>query len=263
MDILRNFESMKKGKTANRKFEKDWNKAQEVFDWMKMHEMEPNPEMYELWYTYFSDPITYVAINKILRKKKIDLQNLDSDFCYFLYNLLCGLDGLTKIPNRKGFNNELKQATQHSNNSEDHLCLIIIDLDDFKNLNDKYGHWNGDIVLREISKLLKKNTKGQDFVARIGGEEFGIILPGTKLENAAKLAKKLLKSVKETPIELNSDKLNQIFVTISLGVAQYMKEEQINDFFTRSDKALYDAKKDGKGCAYLWRYESYTSDKIE
>ena len=126
------------------------------------------------------------------------------------------------------------------------LCLIMMDIDHFKNFNDTYGHQVGDQVLKLLANTLKEGTKGQDTAARYGGEEFAIILPLTDLDGAFRLADNLRKTIssKELRNRTTNEKLGQI--TVSAGLAQFDMGEPINQFIARADEALYMAKHAGR-----------------
>ena len=155
-------------------------------------------------------------------------------------------DALTGIANRKYFDIHLRTSMLHSMENGRPLSLVLVDIDHFKNFNDKYGHQTGDDVLRLVAHTLALNIKGRDTAARYGGEEFGVILPDTILETARILAEKIRTSInskrfrkKQTGEELSS-------ITISLGIAQYRPSEALVDFIQRADDGLYQAKRTGR-----------------
>ena len=155
-------------------------------------------------------------------------------------------DGLTGVANRKHFDQALRlaaaQALEHGSPS----CLLLADIDHFKQFNDVYGHVLGDQVLRLVASLLKHNVKGQDLVARFGGEEFAVILPTTRLADAATLADRLRELVATRRIQLKDRGQTLGRVTLSLGVAQFRHGESCADWIGRADAALYEAKHDGR-----------------
>jgi diguanylate cyclase (GGDEF)-like protein len=122
------------------------------------------------------------------------------------------------------------------------ISLIIFDLDDFKRVNDTYGHTVGDVVLKKVAKEIKRHLRRSDLLARWGGEEFVIILPHTDLEGARLVAEKLRKALEDLSIEeLKGEK-----ITASFGVTQIVPGETIESAVLRADKALYRAKELGK-----------------
>ena len=155
-------------------------------------------------------------------------------------------DARTGIANTKYFDIHLRTSMLHSMENGRPLSLVLVDIDHFKNFNDKYGHQTGDDVLRLVAHTLALNIKGRDTAARYGGEEFGVILPDTILETARILAENIRTSInnkrfrkKQTGEELSS-------ITISLGIAQYRPSEALVDFIQRADDGLYQAKRTGR-----------------
>ena len=126
----------------------------------------------------------------------------------------------------------------------------MIDIDFFKNVNDTYGHAVGDLVLKTVSRSIKLQLRDYDIAGRYGGEEFVILLPFTKLDEASMVAERLRKTVEKTKIDIskiNPDtKFKNISVTISLGVHQYKIDESEEELIKITDKALYEAKKSGR-----------------
>jgi len=154
-------------------------------------------------------------------------------------------DPLTKLFNRSSFDNILSQEIRHSSTTNTPLSIIFLDIDFFKKVNDTFGHDIGDSVLIELSELLIKNTREQDFVARWGGEEFIIILQSTNANQAFKVAQKI-----RVAVESNTFK-GAGKVTISLGLSQYQDDESKKVLLKRLDKALYEAKANGRNQVVL------------
>jgi len=155
-------------------------------------------------------------------------------------------DMLTGLVNRRGFDEALLEARQHSINHNQALSIILADIDHFKKVNDTHGHLIGDNVLKMLSKLLKEHIKGKDIAARFGGEEFIIVLPDTPLKGAFILAEQIrmgLRAMKWTAKE-SGKSIGSI--TISLGVAQFKPSETTESLIQRADNALYFAKENGR-----------------
>ncbi|NOR57807.1 MAG: diguanylate cyclase [Sulfurimonas sp.] len=154
--------------------------------------------------------------------------------------LLSEVDKLTGLYNRHKIDNslniEIKRAKRHGTD----LSLIILDIDKFKNINDKYGHLVGDKTLIEIATLLKENTRDTDIIGRWGGEEFIILCPNSNLEKTIQLAEKLRKSMESFQFDVVNN------VTSSFGITQLSKDDDIVSFLTHADKALYNAKNNGR-----------------
>lgn len=155
-------------------------------------------------------------------------------------------DALTGLANRKNFDTMLARGTEESKKGNHPLSLLVLDVDHFKKFNDTYGHQVGDQVLKLLGAVLTSNVKGQDTAARYGGEEFAVILPNTSLDNALKLAETIRVQVAgKSVVQRNSgEKLGQI--TISIGAAQYVRGEPMEQVIHRADQALYRAKGTGR-----------------
>ena len=125
---------------------------------------------------------------------------------------------------------------------------MMIDIDFFKSVNDTHGHAAGDEVLRTVASIIKQALRESDIPARYGGEEFAVLLPFTHLEEAKIVGERLRKAVEITPITINQDTDEQknINVTISMGLAEFNNSETGEELFEKADKALYDAKKNGR-----------------
>ncbi len=163
-------------------------------------------------------------------------------------NLIAKTDELTNIPNRRGLNEAAEQMLERTQLEEDFtFSLIILDIDFFKAINDEFGHLVGDSVLRYLAKQLHKETKGKDFVARLGGEEFIILLPHTNLENAMHVAESLRAKIETTKLKVTAYK-KDLQLTVSCGVATFDQnhDKNIDEMIGRADKALYSAKSTGR-----------------
>ncbi len=155
-------------------------------------------------------------------------------------------DALTKLANRKAFDQILQKATEDADNRGLEICLIFADIDYFKQINDKHGHLVGDQVLKVIANTLKGAVKGRDLVARYGGEEFVIILLNTSLENAKKLAENIRAEMASKRIQRRDTREPLGKITLSMGVARYFPSEGPESFLQRVDRALYMAKRKGR-----------------
>jgi len=151
-------------------------------------------------------------------------------------------DSLTKLFNRQKFTEELSKEILRENRYQHNLSILMFDIDDFKNINDTYGHDVGDIVLIDLSNILKKSIRATDYPARWGGEEFMVLLPETSIEETSRIANELRQNVENYQPE--NIKLP---ITISIGVAEFMANENTKDDFIKNvDIALYQAKRTGK-----------------
>jgi diguanylate cyclase (GGDEF)-like protein len=154
-------------------------------------------------------------------------------------------DTLTNVHNRRYFEERLKTETQKSFSANTPLSLVMVDIDHFKQVNDTFGHPDGDRVLCKIASLLKGSVRKDDTVARYGGEEFVLILPGAKLEVTSVIAERIRRLIETTTFEIEK---GQIHISISIGISNLpvhparSKEELIK----MADHALYNAKKEGR-----------------
>ena len=148
-------------------------------------------------------------------------------------------DDLTKAYNRGAFDSYLRKIVDQNAIKPSPFSLLILDIDDFKEINDAYGHQIGDRVLVALVKKCNEFIREKDFLARYGGEEFVIVLPGASLKNALKKARRLLKAVAGTRYIPSKEKKGEaISFTVSIGVSSFDKEDSASTDIDRADKAL-------------------------
>lgn len=154
-------------------------------------------------------------------------------------------DGLTKVLNRRYWEEQLKQEIHRAQRYQHPLSLILFDLDKFKDLNDKYGHLGGDFVLIELSSLIGSLLRDSDLLGRYGGEEFGIVLPDTNGQGAMDVAERIRKAIADHPMLFNQQTIR---VTLSIGVAELDPHHHLlhDDLIREADMALYNAKRNGR-----------------
>ncbi|WP_343559707.1 GGDEF domain-containing protein [Kiloniella sp. b19] len=155
-------------------------------------------------------------------------------------------DALTKIGNRRLFDEKLLECSNEAAREETELCLLLIDIDHFKAFNDTHGHRVGDEVLKFVGARLKQMVKGQDIPARYGGEEFACILPETGIDDASTLANSIREAVSKQVLRNKKTEENFGRITISIGVSKYAPGEALEAFINRADEALYRAKDQGR-----------------
>lgn len=169
-------------------------------------------------------------IRKLREELKITKKEADQDF-------------LTNLPNRRRFFRALEDFLKDFKEKGYIFSLILLDVDNFKKINDTYGHPVGDLVLKDISAVLRFYLRANTIAGRIGGEEFGIILPGVDIETAKKVAERLRQIFETRKVHTNGDIINY---TVSLGVTQVKEGDTVDTIYQRADEALYEAKKTGK-----------------
>lgn len=152
-------------------------------------------------------------------------------------------DTVTGLPNRLAYEERLGQEFARWKRFGEPLTLLVWDIDDFKRINDRFGHHAGDKALRIIGQSLMLGVRETDFVARFGGEEFVMLLTGTNSDNAMKVAETVRCEVKESGIHSVG---NRVEVTISGGMSEFTRGDTPMDVFARADRALYEAKRAGK-----------------
>lgn len=150
-------------------------------------------------------------------------------------------DPLTSLRNRRAFDERLDDAFEHARRYERPLSLAIVDVDHFKSINDAFGHDTGDAVLRGVAKIIGAGTRQSDFAARVGGEEFAILLPETALFEALQFGEKLRSSIAAEPVAGHE-------VRVSIGIASFPHSQVPGqaELFRAADQALYRAKMNGR-----------------
>ncbi len=152
-------------------------------------------------------------------------------------------DSLTRIMNRRGITVSLLDAMAQAERYDTPLSVAMGDIDHFKRVNDTHGHEAGDKVLTQIASVLSDALRMPDKVGRYGGEEFLVVFPHTTMTQAKKIAERMRGEVQKTSIDLGTVKVKS---TISLGVTQFRKGEDLEQLLSRADAALYKAKTDGR-----------------
>ena len=156
-------------------------------------------------------------------------------------------DGLTGVNNRKALDHHLRRMVERNTITRAPFSLLMMDLDDFKELNDTYGHTVGDRMLLAFAQKCRAAVRNDDFLARYGGEEFTLILPGASLRNATKKAKQLCRSVAAAKYAADdSSKADVVSITVSIGVSTYQSGDTAKHLVDRADQCLYKAKAAGK-----------------
>lgn len=160
------------------------------------------------------------------------------------YRELSIVDDLTQLYNSRHFYNQLKMEIDRIERREYPLTLLLLDIDDFKVYNDSYGHIEGDNVLFRLGQIIKRCLRKEDSAYRYGGEEFTIILPMTSQDDGLVTAERIREELKKENFSPKSDQ--EIHLTVSIGLAQYTKNEDMKSFVKRADHLMYKSKKNGK-----------------
>ncbi len=158
-------------------------------------------------------------------------------------------DALTGISNRRFFERRLKEEVERWRRSGSSLCCVVVDIDHFKRVNDKFGHQIGDVILKHVAQELGKVLRSSDVLARYGGEEFVLLLPETSLPVAVEIAERLREDI--STIDFDKKILAKFQVTVSLGLASLSSEDEHEAspgewLFQQADNALYQAKNGGR-----------------
>jgi diguanylate cyclase (GGDEF)-like protein len=196
-------------------------------------------------YDYISKPFNIdeirIVVGKALEKRALMRAAEERDF----YKHLSRIDGLTEVYNYRAFYELLDAEIARSKRHDRPLSVLMIDVDDLKSYNDALGHQAGDQILKEIAWLLKRSLRNCDFVARYGGDEFGVILVETKKADAVETAKRLSHLVQEIRLQDRGISAHRA-VTISIGVASAPTDgEEVRELVAKADRALYEAKTAG------------------
>jgi diguanylate cyclase (GGDEF)-like protein len=154
------------------------------------------------------------------------------------------MDPLTGLLNRRGFGEQAPKAFATARRAALPLSLVMSDIDRFKDINDDFGHAVGDLALQHFSAMLQQHRRTEDIVARMGGEEFALVLPGTELADAIALAESLCTRIETSPLEIDGRPLR---MTASFGVSTISERDTcVADIVVRADRALYRSKRSGR-----------------
>jgi diguanylate cyclase (GGDEF)-like protein len=197
--------------------------------------------------TYITKPVHEEVLHAIARAM-LRLSAIQADLLQANKELdeVAHYDVLTQVMNRRGYEDMLERLWKDHERRKAPLSVLLMDIDHFKKYNDNYGHIKGDECLREVATILKNELKRPiDVIARYGGEEFVVLLPGTDKEGAKLVGERFIHTMKQANLPHEySDTAD--FVTISIGTAQTQDDDSISALVQRADKALYQAKENGR-----------------
>ena len=167
--------------------------------------------------------------------------------------LIANRDALTGLLNRRAFLPLAKDALGDFRRVQRPLSVLMIDIDHFKRVNDRYGHPAGDVVIRKVGTIINDTIRTTDKVARFGGEEFVVLLNDNNAAGAAIIAERIRQTVASTVFEADNDRL---LATISIGIAEAEKfDTDIDRIIERADRALYEAKSRGRNCVHTFEID--------
>lgn len=153
-------------------------------------------------------------------------------------------DHMTGAHNRKSYDEQIRRYLQLHEIDKDPMTVLLLDIDFFKKINDTYGHDVGDYILKECVRILQESfSREEDFIARLGGEEFAVILPGCNIESAIKMATEAMNNIRK---EVFVHEGSEIRFTVSVGAAEIVAGESADSLYKRADEALYEAKQTGR-----------------
>lgn len=192
---------------------------------LKAFELPPDERGRKLFAAFISD-------NRKRKRLELELRRL------------ADTDGLTGALNRRGFLNLLQEETDRASRYDRTLSVLMIDVDRFKSFNDRLGHAAGDRILKEAFRCWQQTLRSSDTIGRLGGDEFGVILPETDHDEAVKTSQRLRNVLADRSFGFVTGKDR---VTASIGCAQLAKSETVEDLLARADAGLYRAKREGRG----------------
>ncbi len=172
----------------------------------------------------------------------IESMNLMQEFEY-----AASVDGLTGMHNRRWLHDAFARQLFRCQKDGRDMSLIMMDVDNFKSVNDQYGHLTGDQVLCTVARIVSHQLRPGDLLARFGGDEFSLLLPGSSASQAVLVAERLRSAVSTASIPVHGDR-GMISVSISLGVAQAKAGDTLENLIGTADAALYSAKREGRNC---------------
>lgn len=200
------------------------------------------------------EPLGQLTFRRKQKFSNAEIEALERLLCSLLYPLrnallyqdalqLAQKDPLTGICNRAALDEMMQRELSHAHRQGSSCALIIIDIDHFKAVNDKYGHIVGDCALKAVANMMAKCKRDGDLLFRYGGEEFVVLMRDTKMEGAGLLAERIRSYIETHPCSCSGADLN---IRVSIGVSVLQKKDSPASLFTRADQALYSAKRHGR-----------------
>jgi len=204
--------------------------------------LAPIPEAYLLWLNWFnlaSFVVVLSVLTTLFRRKIADAERS--------LRTLATVDALTGLHNRHYFERAWSLASARQRRAKDKVCLLMVDLDHFKQLNDTHGHPAGDRMLVECGRIFREAVRDIDTLSRWGGEEFALLLPGTTLEQSKVVAKRMRAGIEALVVVHQGAELR---CTASFGLTEQSPADTMDQVITRADQALYASKMAGRNCVH-------------
>ena len=167
------------------------------------------------------------------------------------YKRIANTDSLTRLSNRRAFDDRLA-AVFNSPGMRPVTALLLADIDNFKKINDTYGHPVGDKILATVASVIRSNVRRDVFVARAGGEEFALIIEGNTPEEVMAIAERIRRTLETTPFKNSRTRVNYGPITVSIGICMASNAEDAGELYSKTDIALYGAKNAGRNCTILY-----------
>lgn len=186
----------------------------------------------------FRDAQTLRHANQRLTEEVAARKRLEKDLIAQVHH-----DELTGLTNRRRFHELARQRMRQAEETGQSLSLLMLDVDYFKQINDTYGHLRGDEVLKALARVCQAHMSEDEVLARVGGEEFALLLPGIDADGARRLAEQIRTTVWQSPVSLAD---TAIHITVSIGVVQWKRQETLAELLGRADQALQAAKYNGR-----------------
>lgn len=183
-------------------------------------------------------------------EKELEFVNHEFEVLNNKLKELSVIDELSGLYNRRHFYDTLTKTMKifsrvRGRGYSSTFSLVIMDIDNFKNVNDTYGHLVGDLAIKHVAELIKKNTRLSDYVFRYGGDEFAVILPDTDVKGSKELAERLRKIVEISPLQFNG---TYLAMTLSLGTSTFQDQVDSMEIVQEADMKLYESKNKGRNC---------------
>ncbi|MGC4086355.1 MAG: GGDEF domain-containing protein [Polyangiaceae bacterium] len=186
------------------------------------------------WLEFGDEPVVLVGVTDVTEQKELEQRLVE----------LATHDGLTGLYNRRHFVDLAERELSRAARSHCPVSLCMLDADQFKQMNDEFGHTVGDRALTTLARATRGMLRAQDIFGRLGGEEFGVLLPDTRIEGAVSVAERIRRSVEVTQVPTAHSA--PVWITVSIGVAQLRPGETFETLMRRADNALYAAKASGR-----------------